>query len=754
MNQPAPVAGARSDRERALALAPALRPVGRFRTARSMLSLFVGVTTLAIVLQTWWTVDQDKRQTLESERENGLVAVRLLEEHANQQLEAAALRLEVIANGSAAISQDAPLEDAQVRNLIEDSLKNSRSAGALQFVNLRGLRWASMIDFPAFVFNAEPREYIGQLLKDPGNKGTVVGHPFQRYIDGEAVLPLARNLYDHRGRHVGVLSTEVSVTYFNTVYERAAHSSKAIVQMIAAAGFVIVRSPFDAHSVNLDISRAPLLARVNQGPPEGALEHLAMPGDTKARLYTYRKVQNFPVIILFGRDVDTVLANWSGRTWDRITFSGVFVALHLLLTYYLLLHMKRLQHSEAKLRESEAKFVDLFQRAPIPLALIRIDNDELIEANDAILMQFGYARADFIGKTPHDLQLWVNPELRRSFKDSLIRQQAVERYEVQLRHSDGTIFTCLLSSRLIDAGGQRVGIFSPNDVSRQRAVEHEIRELNAELEQRVLQRTINLEEALTTVKNMQSELVRSEKMAALGSLVAGIAHELNTPIGNSVTVASTISAHATSVTEELASARPRRSVLEQLAAAIVTGSDIVVRNLQRAATLVTSFKQVAVDQSSDLRRSFDVAQAIEEVVLTLEASYKGICTVETTLARGLVIDSFPGALIQVVTNLINNALIHAFDGKTPGTVHIATRAIDGANIEITVSDNGCGIDPEHLGRVFDPFFTTKLGQGGSGLGMNIVYNLVTGTLGGGISLHSEMGQGAVITITLPVVAPA
>ncbi len=125
-------------------------------------------------------------------------------------------------------------------------------------------------------------------------------------------------------------------------------------------------------------------------------------------------------------------------------------------------------------------------------------------------MQFGYERADFIGKTPHDLQLWVNPEVRRAFQDSLVRQQAVERYEVQLRHSDGTIFTCLVSSRLIDAGGQRVGIFSPNDVSRQRAVEHEIRELNAELEQRVLQRTINLEEALTTVKNMQSELVRSE----------------------------------------------------------------------------------------------------------------------------------------------------------------------------------------------------------------------------------------------------
>ncbi len=195
-------------------------------------------------------------------------------------------------------------------------------------------------------------------------------------------------------------------------------------------------------------------------------------------------------------------------------------------------------------------------------------------------------------------------------------------------------------------------------------------------------------------------------------------------------------------------------MLEQLSSAIVTGSDIIVRNLQRAATLVTSFKQVAVDQSSDLRRSFDVAQAIEEVVLTLEASYKGICTVETALAPGLVLDSYPGALIQVVTNLINNALIHAFDGKTPGTVRIATRPLDIATIEITVSDNGCGIDPEHLGRVFDPFFTTKLGQGGSGLGMNIVYNLVTGTLGGGIALQSEMGKGAVITLTLPVVAPA
>ncbi len=727
--------------------------LGRFGNTRSVLTIFVALTTVAIIGQTWWAVQQDHALTLASEQAHGLVAVRLLEEHASQQLQGAAQRLDVVAIGVASIIQHAPLNESQIRTIIEDSLKNNRAAGALQYVNLDGQRWASMIDFPAYVFPAEQRAFIPLLLGHPDNKGVVVGHPFGRLIDGELVLPLARNLYDYSGRHVGLISTEVSLAYFNSVYQRVATSNEAVVQLFENSGFVIVRSPFDPSVVNRDISASPILKQLRAGPDEGTFNERAMLEDGRLRLFAYRKVKGFPVSIVFGRDFDSILGNWSVRTRDRISFSGIFIALHLLLTFYLLQHMGKLQMSENRLRESESKFGSLFQFAPIPLALIRLDNDQLIEANDAILTQFGHARADFIGRTALELGLWYRPEDRGPYLDMLNREHAVDRYEARLRHKNGDVLICLLSTRMIDSNGARVAIFSPNDVTRQRQSEHEILLLNAQLEQRIRERTANLEEALTTVKSMQTELVRSEKMAALGTLVAGVAHELNTPIGNSVTVASTLADYAEAMRRELHSAHPRRSVLEKTSDALITGTVILMRNLLRAAALVTSFKQVAVDQSSDQRRHFDLQEVVEEIVMTLEPMFKNKHTLALTLAPGVQMDSYPGALTQVLTNFVSNAINHGLEGRTGGHMCIATRAIGTDQVEVRFSDDGCGISPENLGRVFDPFFTTKLGQGGSGLGMNIVYNLVTSVLGGSISLTSTPGNGTVATVVLPLRAP-
>ena len=304
-------------------------------------------------------------------------------------------------------------------------------------------------------------------------------------------------------------------------------------------------------------------------------------------------------------------------------------------------------------------------------------------------------------------------------------------------------------------------LISPIDVSRQREIENEIRELNIQLEQRVRQRTLNLEEAnhelgeaLGSLKNMQGELLRSEKMAALGSLVAGVAHELNTPIGNSVTVASTLQENADFMLNEIRSGHPRRAILAQSLEASAKGSEILVRNLQRAAELVSSFKQVAVDQSSNHRRSFDLRQALEEVLTTLEPMYKKTpYTLQLDLQPDIAVESYPGPLGQIITNFVTNSLAHAFDGRNHGSMRLATKRLDDQTIEVTFSDDGVGITQENLSRVFDPFFTTKLGQGGSGLGMHIVYNLVTGVLGGKISIQSQIGQGTVISMVLPTYAP-
>ena len=169
--------------------------------------------------------------------------------------------------------------------------------------------------------------------------------------------------------------------------------------------------------------------------------------------------------------------------------------------------------------------------------------------------------------------------------------------------------------------------------------------------------------------------------------------------------------------------------------------------------LIAHFKQVAVDQTSAQRRPFDLAEVVGEVVLTLRPQFKATpYRIEVDIPPGIDMDSFPGPLGQVLTNLVNNALLHGFAGLPAGVVRIAAEA-QGDRVRIQVADNGRGIAPEHQSRVFDPFFTTRLGQGGSGLGLHIVYSIVTRVLGGRIDLASQPGEGTEITLEIPVIAP-
>jgi PAS domain S-box-containing protein len=293
------------------------------------------------------------------------------------------------------------------------------------------------------------------------------------------------------------------------------------------------------------------------------------------------------------------------------------------------------------------------------------------------------------------------------------------------------------------------------------AAEKALRELNDELDERVQERTqalnlINdeLSGTLETLRRAQGELVRSEKLAALGSLVAGVAHELNTPIGNSVTVASTLVENSDAFAEEMKGAL-KRSVLQAYVENSRRAAELLLGNLQRAASLVSSFKQVAVDQTSEQRRHFYVAEVVDEILAMLQPQLKKQpVVVRTEIAHGLVLDSYPGPFGQVVANLVNNAAIHAFDdGRKQGVIMIEASACPGG-VRLCISDDGVGIPPDNIDRIFDPFFTTRFGQGGSGLGLNIVYNIVTRMLGGKIHVESRPGEGSNFIVQLPEVAPA
>lgn len=284
----------------------------------------------------------------------------------------------------------------------------------------------------------------------------------------------------------------------------------------------------------------------------------------------------------------------------------------------------------------------------------------------------------------------------------------------------------------------------------------ELCETNRQLERRVLERTLPLAEMNAALKKKlfdlqqdQGELVRSAQLSGLGFMVAGIAHELNTPIGNALTVATSLHQEALQLRNAL-NGNIKRSMLERHAASTLQITQVMERNLQRAADAIAHFKQLAVEQVNEQRRRFPLADAISDVLVSLGPLLnKTAHRIDLLQPEPIMMDSFPGALCQVLLNLLQNAVIHAFDEGEKGVIQIEARQIPGARVQLSVSDTGRGIPEQDQQRVFDPFFTTKLGQGGSGLGLHIAYNLTTVLLGGDIKISSNGYHGTRIVLTLP-----
>ncbi|XLZ71916.1 ATP-binding protein [Massilia sp. SR12] len=270
--------------------------------------------------------------------------------------------------------------------------------------------------------------------------------------------------------------------------------------------------------------------------------------------------------------------------------------------------------------------------------------------------------------------------------------------------------------------------------------------LNESLERRVEERT-------QAARHAQDELARSERLAALGSMVAGIAHELNTPIGNSLIAASTLGDKVKALGVSYESGLRRSDMTKFLEEAEGIG-ELMTRNIERAARLVSSFKQVAVDRASSQRRKFDLGTVIQENLNTLSPVLrKTPYEVALDLAPLVAMDSYPGPLGQVVVALVDNALQHAFHQRDHGRLSIRVPVPEGDVAEITIRDDGAGIAASHINRIFDPFFTTRMSEGSSGLGLNIVHNIVTTILGGKIQVDSAPGVGSVFRITIPLDAP-
>jgi signal transduction histidine kinase len=263
----------------------------------------------------------------------------------------------------------------------------------------------------------------------------------------------------------------------------------------------------------------------------------------------------------------------------------------------------------------------------------------------------------------------------------------------------------------------------------------------------------NAERALAELRDAQQDLIEAEKLAALGGLVAGIAHEVNNPVGISLTVASSFARRCETFAAELKQPPLRRSRLEEFVATCHAAAGQLVANLQRAGELIQSFKQVAVDRSHADRRQFDLAEATDQIIASLRPALKTTAvSLRVDISPGIAMDSYPGSYGQVLTNLFLNAVIHAFPDGRAGTLSFSARAAGPSEVEITVADDGVGMEEAVKTHAFDPFFTTRRNQGGTGLGLHIIYSLVTQSLGGRLSMESTPGKGTVFRIVIPRVA--
>jgi len=303
----------------------------------------------------------------------------------------------------------------------------------------------------------------------------------------------------------------------------------------------------------------------------------------------------------------------------------------------------------------------------------------------------------------------------------------------------------MIVSRAADGHPLRM-ICTHVDLSERKQAEAALRELNEQLESRVEERTRELCQAM-------DQIVASEKLASLGVLVAGVSHELNTPIGNMLLAATSLSDKLKELDKCAQQNKLTRSFLLQGLQECLSASEIIARNGYRSNELIDSFKRISVDQTSQRRRVFDLRTTVQDSLTALGSMIRrSKSVIELDIPDGIEMDSYPGHLEQIINNIVMNSIIHGFDGKENGRIHIHG-AKHGDHIELVYSDNGHGIASDLQHKVFEPFYTTKLGQGGSGLGLSIVHNLVQAIFKGTMKLESAPEEGVRFYFCFPASTP-
>ncbi|WP_346354065.1 MCP four helix bundle domain-containing protein [Azotosporobacter soli] len=419
---------------------------------------------------------------------------------------------------------------------------------------------------------------------------------------------------------------------------------------------------------------------------------------------------------------------------------------------------------QAALIFSKEKFTKAFRHAGDAVGLVSLEDKRFVEVSEAFFHNLGYERAQVIGHVSSEFDLWNTPEQRSRVYEMMRAGQTCQNEEVVWKTADGARRSGLFSAEVIEIEGKKYSVFVWHDITEQKQAEEVLRKANERLEAEVKRRTqelttANLElqqaneelvDSLNLVKEMQQQLIEAEKMSALSSLVTGIAHEVNTPVGVGVTAASHLLKTIQDYRAYSVTNKPTRTSFSEFMDSAEELGQMILQNARRTADLIRSFKLVSVDQAQEEKQCFQLKEYLEGVVQSLQSVLKKSGhTVMIECPDDLTLDSYPGAFVQIASNLLMNSLIHAYEPQTRGQMRFtAERRED--RLLLCYADDGKGIPADVLSRIFDPFFTTGRGKGCSGLGMHILYNIVTQQLQGSVTCESQLGQGVRFLIELPL----
>lgn len=406
--------------------------------------------------------------------------------------------------------------------------------------------------------------------------------------------------------------------------------------------------------------------------------------------------------------------------------------------------------SQDALAASQEKYRALFEFAGDAILILK--EDRIIDCNGRAEALFACSRHELLGQTVVRLSPEYQENGRLSDVEALERLQRVHTGQPQVFqwiHTRGTgsfVYTEVgLSLLKLETGNLVQAII--RDITLRKEAEAALQRMNNDLEKRVEERTQELKDAM-------GQLIQAEKLASLGTLVGGVAHEINTPVGICVTTATFLQEMGQRQHKLLAENRLTRHDYTEYMEDMDEGLTILVNNLHRASELINGFKQIAVDQINEQKAPFHLKESLNNLILSMKHEYKKRGhQFEVLCPENLTLDSYPGIYSQIFTNLIMNSILHGFVETEGGLIRIAVTA-EGPTLTILYEDNGRGIAPEHLSRIFDPFFTTGRHIGSSGLGLHIVFNLVSQKLKGKITCESVLGKGTRFTLLLPLTIEA